>query len=120
MDEGHRTQHGTFNINMQKTMPNACFIAFTGTPLFKKDKSTAEKFGGMIDTYTVNDAVGDKAVLPLLYEGRYAKQNVNKDVIDNYFNLVSENLSDYEKADLKKIFSQYPNCDADQNIYAIA
>lgn len=121
VDEGHRTQHGTFNINMQKTMPNACFIAFTGTPLFKKDKSTAEKFGGMIDTYTVNDAVGDKAVLPLLYEGRYAKQNVNKDVIDNYFNMVSENLSDYEKADLKKKFSASSQiADADQNIYAIA
>jgi type I restriction enzyme R subunit len=37
----------------------------TGTPLFKKDKSTAEKFGGMIDAYTVDQAVKDKAVVPL-------------------------------------------------------
>jgi type I restriction enzyme R subunit len=36
VDEGHRTQHGIFNIDMQKTLPNACFIAMTGTPLFKK------------------------------------------------------------------------------------
>lgn len=121
VDEGHRTQHGTFNINMQKTMPNACFIAFTGTPLFKKDKSTAQKFGGTIDTYTVKDAVEDGAVLPLLYEGRYAKQDVNKEIIDNYFNLVSEDLSDYEKADLKKKFSASNQiADADQNIHAIA
>lgn len=64
VDEGHRTQHGTFNIDMQKTLPNACFIAMTGTPLFKKDKSTSEKFGGMIDAYTVDQAVKDKAVVP--------------------------------------------------------
>ena len=50
VDEGHRTQHGTFNIEMQKTLPNACFIALTGTPLFSKDKSTAAKFGGIIDS----------------------------------------------------------------------
>ncbi|MFM8742575.1 MAG: HsdR family type I site-specific deoxyribonuclease, partial [Cytophagales bacterium] len=49
VDEGHRTQHGIFNIDMQKTLPNACFIAMTGTPLFKKDKNTAAKFGGIID-----------------------------------------------------------------------
>lgn len=121
VDEGHRTQHGTFNINMQKTMPNACFIAFTGTPLFKKDKSTAQKFGGIIDTYTVKDAVEDEAVLPLLYEGRYTNQEVNDKAIDNYFNMISEPLSDYERADLKKKFSARSHiADADQNIYAIA
>lgn len=85
VDEGHRTQHGTFNIDMQKTLPNACFIAMTGTPLFKKDKSTAEKFGGMIDAYTVDQAVKDKAVVPLLYEGRLALQNVNASPIDTFF-----------------------------------
>jgi type I restriction enzyme R subunit len=84
VDEGHRTQHGTFNIEMQKTLPNACFIAFTGTPLFKKDKSTAAKFGGMIDAYTVDQAVKDKAVVPLLYEGRFAKQTVNENPVDTF------------------------------------
>jgi len=90
VDEGHRTQHGTFNIEMQKTLPNACFIAFTGTPLFKKDKSTAIKFGGMIDSYTVNQAVKDKAVVPLLYEGRFAKQEVHEKPMDEFFNNISE------------------------------
>ena len=121
VDEGHRTQHGTFNIEMQKTLPNACFIAFTGTPLFKKDKSTLSKFGTLIDSYTVDQAVKDKAVVPLLYEGRHALQDVNVAPLDNFFNMVSEPLTDYEKADLKKKFSRADQLNiADQKILAIA
>ncbi len=120
VDEGHRTQHGTFNIEMQKTLPNACFIAFTGTPLFKKDKSTLTKFGTIIDDYTVDKAVKDKAVKPLLYEGRHAFQKVNEAPLDNYFSMISEPLNDYERADLKKKFSRADQLNiADQKIYAI-
>jgi type I restriction enzyme, R subunit len=120
VDEGHRTQHGTFNIEMQKTLPNACFIAMTGTPLFKKDKSTAAKFGGIIDTYTVDVAVKDKAVVPLLYEGRHAYQKVNEKSIDTFFSMVSEPLNDFQKADLKKKFSRADQLNiAEQKIYAI-
>ena len=119
VDEGHRTQHGTFNIEMQKTLPNACFIAFTGTPLFKKDKSTALKFGGIIDAYTVDQAVKDKAVVPLLYEGRHAYQHVNEKPLDNFFEMVSEPLTEYQKADLKKKFSRADQLNvAEQKIYA--
>jgi len=121
VDEGHRTQHGTFNIEMQKTLPNACFIAMTGTPLFKKDKSTAVKFGGIIDAYTVDQAVKDKAVVPLLYEGRLARQKVNEGPLDTFFGLVSEPLTDYQKADFKKKFSRADQLNsAEQKIYAIA
>ena len=112
VDEGHRTQHGIFNIDMQKTLPNACFIAMTGTPLFKKDKSTAAKFGGVIDAYTVDQAVSDKAVVPLLYEGRLALQEVNASPIDTFFNMVSEPLTDYQKADIKKKFARYDHLNA--------
>ena len=120
VDEGHRTQHGTFNIEMQKTLPNACFIAFTGTPLFKKDKSTATKFGGIIDAYTVDQAVKDKAVVPLLYEGRFAKQTVHEKPMDEFFSNISEPLTDYQKADLKKKFSRADHLNvAEQKIYAI-
>jgi type I restriction enzyme R subunit len=121
VDEGHRTQHGIFHINMQKTMPNACFIAMTGTPLFKKDKNTADKFGGIIDQYTVDQAVKDKAVVPLLYEGRHAKQIVHEKAVDDYFNLISEPLTEYQKADLKKKMSRADHLNAaEQKIYAIA
>jgi type I restriction enzyme, R subunit len=121
VDEGHRTQHGMFNINMQKTLPNACFIAMTGTPLFKKDKNTAIKFGGIIDEYTVDRAVKDKAVVPLLYEGRHAKQVVHEKAVDDYFSLISEPLTEYQKADLKKKMSRADHLNAaEQKIYAIA
>ncbi len=120
VDEGHRTQHGTFNIEMQKTLPNACFIAFTGTPLFKKDRSTAAKFGLMIDSYTVDQAVRDKAVVPLLYEGRFAKQTVHEKPMDEFFSNISEPLNDLQKADLKKKFSRADQLNvAEQKIYAI-
>lgn len=121
VDEGHRTQHGIFNIDMQKTLPNACFIAMTGTPLFKKDKSTAAKFGGVIDAYTVDQAVIDKAVVPLLYEGRLALQDVNASPIDTFFKMVSEPLSDYQKADIKKKFARYDHLNsAEQKMRMIA
>ncbi len=121
VDEGHRTQHGTFNIDMQKTLPNACFIALTGTPLFKKDKSTAAKFGGMIDAYTVKKAVSDKAVVPLLYEGRLATQDVNASPLDTFFGMVSEPLNDYQKADIKKKFARYDHLNsAEQKMRMIA
>ncbi len=121
VDEGHRTQHGIFNIEMQKTLPNACFIAMTGTPLFKKDKSTAAKFGGIIDAYTVDQAVDDQAVVPLLYEGRLARQIVNASPLDTFFDMVSEPLTEYQKADFKKKFSRADQLNsAEQKIYAIA
>ncbi len=119
VDEGHRTQHGTFNIEMQKTLPNACFIALTGTPLFKKDKNTLNRFGTLIDQYTVDKAVKDKAVVPLLYEGRHAFQKVNENPLDNFFAMISEPLSTYEKADLKKKFSRADQLNiAEQKILA--
>jgi type I restriction enzyme R subunit len=121
IDEGHRTQYGTFNIRMLQALPNACFIAFTGTPLMKKERSTASKFGGIIDDYPVTKAVEDGAVVPILYEGRHAFQKVNENAIDNYFQKVSESLTDYQKADLKKKFSRADQLNkADQKIYAIA
>ncbi len=120
VDEGHRTQYGSFNIQMTKTLPNACFIAMTGTPLMRKEKNTAAKFGGIIDTYTVDKAVADKAVVPLLYEGRQAYQKVNEKPIDNYFQMISEPLTPYQKADLKRKFSRADQLNvADQKVYAI-
>ena len=121
VDEGHRSQHGIFNISMEKTFPNGCFVAFTGTPLRKKEKNTAKKFGGLIDKYTVDQAVKDKAVVPLLYEGRHAIQEVNERPIDAYFTKVSEPLTSYQRSDLKKKFSRADQLNvAEQKIYAIA
>lgn len=106
VDESHRSQYGNANALMQKVFPNACYIGFTGTPLMKKEKSTAVKFGGIIGTpYTINQAVEDEAVLPLYYESRLAVQNVTQNSIDKYFDIISRDLTDKQKADLKKKFS---------------
>ncbi|WP_417430368.1 type I restriction endonuclease subunit R [Halpernia sp.] len=121
IDEGHRSQYGTFNVKMQKVFPNACFVAFTGTPLMKKEKSTADKFGGLIDVYSITDAVEDKAVVPLLYEGRHNIIEVNDKPLDTFFDKVSEPLTPYGKAALKRKYSSTNQLNkADQVIYARA
>ncbi len=122
IDEGHRTQYGTFNVSMRRVFPNACFIAFTGTPLMKKEKSTAQKFGGYIGLpYTVLDAVADGAVLPLLYEGRHNHITLNEKPINDYFDRVSEPLTEYGKTQLKRKFNSVNELNkADQIIEARA
>ena len=122
IDEGHRSQYGEMGIKMSKTLPNACMIAMTGTPLMKREKSTALKFGGIIQpVYTVDQAVKDGAVVPLLYEGRLVSQTVHENSIDRFFDMVSEPLGEYQRADLKKKFSRADQLNqAEQRIYAIA
>lgn len=118
IDEGHRSQYKTFNVKMQKTFPNGCFIAFTGTPLMKSEKNTADKFGGVIDEYTIKDAVEDGAVVPLLYEGRHNSITVNEKPLDNFFDKVSEPLTKYGKAGLKRKYSSKNAINkADQVVY---
>jgi type I restriction enzyme R subunit len=105
VDESHRSQYGTTHQNMRRVLPMSCYIGFTGTPLLKKEKSTADKFGGFIDKYTIDQAVKDGAVVPLLYEGRSAKLSVNQGQIDKGFDRLSEPLTEYQTKDLKKKFS---------------
>lgn len=103
IDEAHRTQYGRLGAKMQQVFPKACFIAFTGTPLMKKEKNTAAKFGGIIGTpYTITQAVADGAIVPILYEGRHNLFDLNKKPLDTYFDRVSDPLSEYGKAHLKR------------------
>ena len=105
VDEGHRSQNGENNIRMQQTLPKAAYIAFTGTPLLKDDK-TENKFGKIIHSYTMQQAVEDKTVTPLLYEERIPELNVNDKAIDAWFDRSTSKLTDKQKTDLKKKFSQ--------------
>lgn len=105
VDESHRSQYGKNHALMKKVLPMACYIGFTGTPLMKTEKNTAHKFGGYIDKYTIDQAVEDGAVLPLLYEGRSAKLTVNHEQINRGFERLSEPLSEYQAKDLKRKFS---------------
>ena len=121
VDESHRSQYGLMHTKMRKVLPNACYIGFTGTPLLKSDKSTAVKFGGFIDTYTIDEAVNDKAVVRLLYEGRHAVQEVDQKTVDSWFDRISLGLTVEQKKDLKKKFSSSDQLNkADQKIYRVA
>jgi len=82
IDEAHRTQSGMANLEMNRIIPNACYIAFTGTPLMKKEKASYLKFGGYIDKYTIDNALRDNVILPLIYEGRYVEMTQQDDQID--------------------------------------
>ncbi|HNO80332.1 MAG TPA: HsdR family type I site-specific deoxyribonuclease [Phycisphaerae bacterium] len=105
VDEGHRTQFGIRHSTMRRVLPNACYVGFTGTPVRKKDKSTVEKFGGMIDAYTIQEAEADRAVLPLVYEGRHVVKEVNQKEIDDWFDKYTEHLNDEQRDDLKRKIS---------------
>ncbi len=101
IDEAHRSQSGDANIEMNRTIPNACYIAFTGTPLLKSEKSQ-NKFGSFIDKYTIDDALDDKIILPLIYEGRFVDLSQDKKEIDRQVDRLVEDLSDTQKQQLQK------------------
>ncbi len=90
IDEAHRTQGGIANLEMNRVLPNACYIAFTGTPLMKKEAPSYAKFGGYIDKYTIDQAITDKVVLPLIYEGRYIEVEQNKEQIDRHMERITK------------------------------
>ena len=105
VDEGHRGQYRELHTKMRRSLPHACFIAFTGTPIMKRDRNTYAQFDGLIDTYTIQDAVDDKAVVPLMYEGRDVPQIVDKAQIDGWFEKQTRGLTREQKADLKRKFA---------------
>jgi type I restriction enzyme R subunit len=99
VDESHRSQYGETNARMRKVLPNACYIGFTGTPLKKKDKNTAAKFGGIIDAYTIDEAVRDKAVTPLLYECRRVPPGADRRIFT-----VARDISEHFSKNVPKPF----------------
>lgn len=105
IDEGHRSQGGENHIRMKQALPNAAFVAFTGTPLLKDDKTT-NKFGPIVHAYTMQRAVEDKTVTPLLYEERIPDLEVNARAIDSWFARITEGLTDEQRSDLKRKFSR--------------
>lgn len=112
VDESHRSQtgryggYGQLHLTMRRMLPNACYLGFTGTPLLAREKSTLGTFGALIHRYTIDEAVRDGAVVPLLYEGRLVEQQVAENVIDSWFEKISEGLTAEQKRDLKRKFSR--------------
>lgn len=105
VDECHRTQSGRLHRTMKAILPDhTVFIGFTGTPLLKKDKQTSlEVFGKYIHTYKFNEGVSDGVILDLVYEARDIDQRITAPKhIDDYFEVMTEDLNDYQKSALKK------------------
>ncbi|APC39279.1 type I restriction endonuclease subunit R [Clostridium estertheticum] len=121
VDESHRSQYNQLNIKMKEVFPNACYLGFTGTPLMKNDK-TLDKFGGkFIHKYTMVDGVNDKAIVPLLYEGKMVEQSVNKKAIDMQLDIITRNLNDDHKDQVMKKWSSFEKvASSDQRISLIA
>lgn len=105
VDESHRSNYGSLATKMRTVFPNACYIGFTGTPLMKNEKNTMAKFGKLIHKYTIKDGVDDKAIVPLIYEGKFVDQNVDEANIDLWFDQVTKRLNDAQKADLRDKWS---------------
>lgn len=121
-DEGHRTHSGTLHAAMRIALPKAAYVGFTGTPILRGDKQTVEKFGGIIgQPYTIRQAVEDRAVVPLVYEGRLVPQDVDAQPIDAWFEKYTKALTPPQKADLKRKYSTADKLnEAEQKIRAIA
>jgi len=108
VDESHRTQGGDLHKSMKKVFPSACYLGFTGTPLMRKEKSSIIKFGGLLHKYTIDQAVKDGAVLPLLYEGRLVDQWISDEKgLDRRFEVISRDLTDEQKVDLKRKWARF-------------
>ena len=104
IDEAHRTQNGLASEEMRRIIPNACFIGFTGTPLLKKEKSQ-NRFGTFIDKYTIDDALADEIILPLIYEGRYTEMNQNKEKVDRHIERITKDLDAQSVKELQKFIN---------------
>jgi type I restriction enzyme R subunit len=108
-DEAHRSQYGlkatlkkdgTYKFgyarHMRDALPNASFIGFTGTPIENEDKDTRAVFGDYVSIYDIQDAVDDGATVPIYYESRLAKLDINHDAIEALSDQVEEVVEDDE------------------------
>jgi type I restriction enzyme R subunit len=94
-DEAHRSQYGLkarinhagetiygFAKYLRDALPKATFVAFTGTPVSSKDKDTRAVFGDYVDIYDIEQAVKDKATVPIYYESRLVKLELDSSTVE--------------------------------------
>lgn len=107
-DEAYRTQYDTLAMNMRTALPNATFIAFTGTPLIVGEKLTRKTFGDYVSIYNFKQSVDDNATVPLYYENRIPEvQLKNEDLNEDLQKIVEEAmLNQEEEKKLEREFSR--------------
>ncbi|MCU7937081.1 MAG: type I restriction endonuclease subunit R [Candidatus Thiodiazotropha sp. (ex Dulcina madagascariensis)] len=115
-DEAHRSQYGLnarldrntgkykfgFAKHMRDALPDASFIGFTGTPIELDDKDTRAVFGDYVSIYDIQDAVDDGATVPIFYESRLAKLDINQAEIHRLNEEVEEVIEDEEDAAVRE------------------
>jgi type I restriction enzyme, R subunit len=88
-DEAHRSQYDTLALNMRAALPNATFVAFTGTPLIAGEERTREVFGDYVSIYDFQQSVEDGATVPLFYENRTPELHLdNPDLNEDIYALI--------------------------------
>lgn len=107
-DEAHRTQYDLLAMNMRTALPNAAFIAFTGTPLIVGEELTKNTFGDYISVYNFKQSVDDNATVPLYYENRIPEvQLKNEDLNEDLARIVEEAmLDDAQEQKLQREFAR--------------
>lgn len=122
-DEAHRTQGGSLALNMRKALPNAAFMGFTGTPLFKDDELTRRIFGDYVSVYDFKRSVEDGATVPLYYENRGEKLRLDNPKINDEIRSAIEaaELDDDQEEKLRRLFAKdYPILTAEKRLRSIA
>ncbi len=122
-DEAHRTQAGKLARNMRLALPNAAFIGFTGTPLFKHDEITKRIFGGYVSRYDFKRSEEDGATVKLVYENRGEKLGIARlDLNDSIAAKIEEaELDSDQEALLEKLLGKdYEVITADDRLDKIA
>ncbi|WP_407687300.1 type I restriction endonuclease subunit R [Mycobacterium sp. HUMS_1102779] len=109
VDEAHRSHYDNIDgyaRHIRDALPNAVFIAFTGTPISEVDRNTREVFGPTIDTYDLTRAVADNATVPVYFEPRLAKvgwsEGFSENELDEAAKEATLGLDDVERAQVEK------------------
>jgi len=115
-DEAHRSHYGDkaklnsktgeytfgYSKHLRDALPRASFIGFTGTPISKVDKDTRAVFGDYVSIYDIQDAVDDGATVPIYYESRLAKLDINQAEMEALNDEVEEVIEDEEDISIRE------------------
>ena len=105
-DEAHRSQYKTMAQNLQRALPNALKIGFTGTPIEKEDKSTTHVFGDVLSKYRISDAVRDRATVEITCQSRLVQLHLQNKMIGHDFDKITEDLDRDVTESLSKKWSE--------------
>lgn len=108
VDEAHRTQYKSLAENMRQGLPNAQYLAFTGTPLLGRERKTNAWFGDYVSEYNFQQSMDEGATVPLFYQKRVPEVLIqNEDLSDEFYQILEdENLDETQQAKLEKQFAR--------------